>query len=248
MIITIIGELCHDIFVYGEVKRMCPEAPVPLITPVTTKSNLGMSGNVRQNLWSINPKLQIGLIHQQKEIKKTRYVDYKSNHLFLRIDEGEDYLDKLTLTEDILKQILESDIVIVSDYNKGFIDDETLISIGNRSKLSILDTKRIINQSIVDSYDFIKVNEMEYQKNKKVLMNNLNKTILTMGMKGAIHNGKEYPSPEQKYTVDVSGAGDTFTASFILKYRETNNIDESIIYANLMSSIVVSKRGVSTPY
>jgi sugar/nucleoside kinase (ribokinase family) len=66
-------------------------------------------------------------------------------------------------------------------------------------------------------------------------------------MKGAKHNDIEYPSPSPKQTMDVSGAGDTFTASFIMKYYQTKNIDESIIFANLMSSIVVSKRGVTTP-
>jgi sugar/nucleoside kinase (ribokinase family) len=48
-------------------------------------------------------------------------------------------------------------------------------------------------------------------------------------------------------TIDVSGAGDTFTASFILKYYETKNVKDSIIFANEMSSKVVSKRGVTTP-
>jgi len=45
----------------------------------------------------------------------------------------------------------------------------------------------------------------------------------------------------------VSGAGDTFTASFILEYFKTKDIEKSIIYANLKSSIVVSKRGVALP-
>jgi sugar/nucleoside kinase (ribokinase family) len=56
-----------------------------------------------------------------------------------------------------------------------------------------------------------------------------------------------YPSPDPKETIDVSGAGDTFTASFTLNYLKTKNVEESIIYANKMSSIVVSKRGVATP-
>ena len=50
-----------------------------------------------------------------------------------------------------------------------------------------------------------------------------------------------------KETIDVSGAGDTFTASFTLKYLETKDVSESIIFANKMASIVVSKRGVTTP-
>jgi sugar/nucleoside kinase (ribokinase family) len=56
-----------------------------------------------------------------------------------------------------------------------------------------------------------------------------------------------YPSPDPRETIDVSGAGDTFTASFTVKYLETKNIEKSIIYANEMASIVVQKRGVSVP-
>ena len=51
---------------------------------------------------------------------------------------------------------------------------------------------------------------------------------------------------EQIETTDVSGAGDTFVAAFAYKYLKTKNIAESIIYANLCASIVVTKKGVST--
>ena len=48
-------------------------------------------------------------------------------------------------------------------------------------------------------------------------------------------------------TIDVSGAGDTFTAAFIVKYFQTKDIPLSIKFANEKSSDVVSKRGVVTP-
>jgi sugar/nucleoside kinase (ribokinase family) len=70
---------------------------------------------------------------------------------------------------------------------------------------------------------------------------------VTLGSKGAKYIDTVYPSPDPKETIDVSGAGDTFTASFTLNYLKTKNVEESIIYANKMSSIVVSKRGVATP-
>ena len=73
MTITIIGELCHDTFVYGEVVRLCPEAPVPVLTNIKTENNFGMAGNVKRNLLSFNSSLQINLIHQKRSIKKTRY-------------------------------------------------------------------------------------------------------------------------------------------------------------------------------
>jgi D-beta-D-heptose 7-phosphate kinase/D-beta-D-heptose 1-phosphate adenosyltransferase len=247
MQITIIGELCRDIFKYGNVTRLCPEAPVPILTDVYKEINWGMAGNVQENLLAHNPELNINLIHQKNTIKKTRYLDEKTNHMFLRVDEGEDDIDSLVLTPKIIEEISESDLVIVSDYNKGFLNDETLIQIGQLSKLSVIDTKKIITKRLIDSFTFIKLNEHEYQRNKFVSDKNKDKFIITLGMNGAKHNDVIYPSPSPKQTIDVSGAGDTFTAFFSLKYSETKNISESITFANQMASIVVSKRGVATP-
>jgi bifunctional ADP-heptose synthase (sugar kinase/adenylyltransferase) len=247
MVITIIGELCRDIFNYGNVTRLCPEAPVPVLTEVYTETNFGMAGNVRENLWAHDSSLKISLIHQINPITKTRYIDDKTNYMFLRVDEGEDETDKLVLTPEKIEDISESDLVIVSDYNKGFLDEEVLIQIGKLSKLSIIDTKKTISNDLINSFTFIKLNEHEYQKNKNISDKNKNKFIITLGMNGAKHDDIVFLSPHPKQTIDVSGAGDTFTAFFSLKYYETKNISESIKFANQMASIVVSKRGVTTP-
>jgi len=247
MQITIIGELCHDVFIYGDVKRLCPEAPVPILTDIVTESNLGMAGNVKENLKAHDPSLKISLIHQTNSITKTRYIDHKTNHMFLRVDEGEDNIDSLILTSEIIEEISKSDLVIVSDYNKGFLNDETLIQIGKLSKLSVIDTKKIITKRLIESFTFMKLNEHEYQRNKFISDKNKDKLIITLGMHGAKHDDIVYLSPSPKQTIDVSGAGDTFTAFFSLKYYETKNISESIKFANQMASIVVSKRGVATP-
>lgn len=247
MIITVIGELCRDVFKYGNVTRLCPEAPVPVLTDVYKELNWGMAGNVQENLLAHNPELNINLIHQKNLIKKTRYIDDKTNHMFLRVDEGENEVDTLILTPEMVQTITESDLVIVSDYNKGFLTEEVLIQIGKLSKLSIIDTKKTISKDLIDSFTFIKLNEHEYQRNKHISDKNKDKFIITLGMNGAKHNDIIFPSPSPKQTIDVSGAGDTFTAFFSLKYFETKNITESITFANQMASIVVSKRGVATP-
>jgi bifunctional ADP-heptose synthase (sugar kinase/adenylyltransferase) len=247
MVITIIGELCRDVFKYGNVTRLCPEAPVPVLTDVYKELNWGMAGNVKENLLAHNPELNINLIHQKNLIKKTRYIDDKTNHMFLRVDEGENEVDTLILTPETVQTITESDLVIVSDYNKGFLDEEILIQIGKLSKLSIIDTKKTISKDLIDSFSFIKLNEHEYERNKNISDKNKDKFIITLGMNGAKHNDTIFPSPSPKQTIDVSGAGDTFTAFFSLKYFETKNIVESITFANQMASIVVSKRGVTTP-
>ena len=84
--ILVIGELCVDRFVYGNVNRLSPEAPVPVLNPVETIENKGMAGNVVENLKSLMDDVEILHWHQHEKIVKTRYVDKKSNHMFIRVD------------------------------------------------------------------------------------------------------------------------------------------------------------------
>ena len=248
MKITVIGEFCTDIFVYGETKRLSPEAPVPVFNPLYIERNFGMAGNVVENLKSLDQHITIKHIYQLQPIKKTRYVDDKSNHMFIRVDEGEETITPLELTDSVVDEIKNSDAIIVSDYNKGFLNEKLLLEIAYHSRFIVMDTKKQISPDLVSNFNFIKLNEHEYLNfSDDVKKLYPNKLIVTLGSKGAKYMDNIYPSPDPRETIDVSGAGDTFTASFTVKYLETKNIEESIIYANEMSSIVVQKRGVSVP-
>ena len=87
--ILVIGELCVDRFVYCEIKRLCPEAPVPVLNPIQTTTNNGMAGNVVENLKTLLPEGDIVHWYQHNKIEKTRYVEKKSNQMITRVDEGE---------------------------------------------------------------------------------------------------------------------------------------------------------------
>ena len=50
MTILIVGDSCIDEFIYGNIFRMSPEAPVPVFQPIKKTSNGGMSKNVYNNL------------------------------------------------------------------------------------------------------------------------------------------------------------------------------------------------------
>ena len=204
-----------------------------------------MSGNVVDNLLAMDGQLNIFHWHQTEQIIKTRIVDIKTNHMFIRIDEGEENIEALELTKDKLNEIKKLDITVVSDYNKGFLNENTLLNIAKFSKLSILDSKRKISKHIIDAFTFVKLNENEFLANKNI--HNCNNILVTLGERGAMFNKQIYESPNPQQTIDVSGAGDTFTASFILQFFKTKNIISSIKFANKMSSIVVSKKGVATP-
>lgn len=246
MKIIVIGESCKDVFVYGDCNRLSPEAPVPVMIPRVVKENLGMSGNVVKNLEALDSNIEIIHWFQEEIITKTRYVDKKSNHMFLRVDEGENMINEFKLDDWKKNEIESADAIIVSDYDKGFLTDDVLEKITFDSKFSIIDSKRKMGSNLITSFDFVKLNESEFLS-CNVNSHHLKKILITLGSNGAKYIDKIYPSPDPKETIDVSGAGDTFTASFTFKYLQTKNVEESIIFANKMSSIVVSKRGVATP-
>ena len=247
--ILIIGELCTDVYVYGDVNRLSPEAPIPVINPIRYVKNSGMAGNVYQNVLSLVKNSEVLHWSQSESITKTRYVHEKSNQMLLRVDEGESKpVDPLTfLSPDMLQTIRESDLIVISDYNKGYLTEEMIIRISKEAKLSLLDTKKKLNSNTIENITFVKLNEIESKHNQELVENHPEKFILTLGSKGAKYKDKIYPSNKPQETIDVSGAGDSFIASFGLMYLKTSDIDQSIEFANDVCSDVVNKRGVSLP-
>ena len=242
--VLVIGEICVDQFVYCEAKRLSPEAPVPVLNPVKTVKNQGMAGNTLANVKALAPDYYTMSLGQNEPITKTRYVEEKSNHMFLRLDEGETTITPFKWTMDIDVLIGQSDIVIVSDYNKGFLSDGDLKEIARKSKLSILDSKRKLTNELISGFTFVKLNESERLNNPNLTSDNI---ITTLGKKGAEYKNILFESPNPQDTIDVSGAGDTFTAAFIVKYHQLKDERAAIKFANRKAAEVVAKRGVVVP-
>lgn len=150
--VLIIGDAMVDTYIYGEVERVSPEAPVPVITPSRTKQYLGGAGNVARNAAALGAKVSVfftvgkdrdGSILEQKlhewninceylfrddsidTINKTRVIG--NNQQIVRVD----YNDRYNLTEEITQiaflklseAISKADIIVISDYGKGTCSD-----------------------------------------------------------------------------------------------------------------------------
>lgn len=244
MNILVIGESCTDRFIYGEVNRLSPEAPVPVFSPIETTQNPGMAGNVVANIKALEPGYKVIHLAQEESIYKTRYVDIKTNHMFIRVDEGENNLTPFKWTPLMDVHLGQADVVIVSDYNKGFLHSTFLQAIAKKAKLSILDSKRKLTSDVIKDFTFVKLNETEHKNNPDLSHPGL---IITLGSRGAWYDGKVIPQPNPQQTIDVSGAGDTFVAAFILEYSKSKDAKNAIVHANEAAAKVVSKRGVATP-
>ena len=242
--VLVIGDSCEDKFTYGSSSRLCPDTPAPVFLPNRDQINAGMAGNVYENLKSLGFKCD--LITNSEKIIKQRYVDEKTNHTFLRVDTG-DTVPQIKFNPSAIQKQNYSAIVI-ADYGKGFLTELDISLLCQLNKTVFLDTKKAIGPWC-KAASFIKINSPEFEafKNNLNLKDWIEKLIVTLGDRGCMFlkdTGFNYYPVDKVDVFDLSGAGDTFHASFVAKYLETTDIDVSIKYANLCASEVVQKRGV----
>ena len=250
MKVLIIGDSCKDVFVYGYIDRLTPEAPVPVFNPNRELSNDGMAKNVANNVEALG--CTIYTITNPNSIKKVRYVDEKSKQLVLRVDEH-DYCDRVAVELpkgnkckiDLIGEI-EVGAIIISDYCKGFLHEDDIEYIVKNNINVFVDTKKKLGNWIND-VDYLKINSSEYESNKKFFKDNdiMDKTIVTKGNEGCLFQGRIYPT-EDVLVKDISGAGDTFIAGLVVEYLKSNDIKKAIDFAQECTKIVVQKHGVST--
>ena len=241
MKILVIGDSCVDEFIYCDIERICPEAPVPVLKPIKSSGNGGMADNVVENLKSLGAEVDI--ITNDQIIQKTRYIDNRSGQMVMRVDEH----DKCERFKGPYETV-DYDAIIISDYCKGFLTEQDIEAFAERAKCPVfLDTKKQLGKWCED-IDFIKINEFEHKKNFERLPNYpfiLNKMIVTIGSKGCKYKDEIYPVPEVSVK-DVSGAGDTFLAALVVAYLKDYDIKKAITFANECATKVVQKRGVAT--
>lgn len=152
--ITIIGDVMLDKYVHGNVNKISPEAPIPVINVEKEFYEPGGAANVASNVSSMGGKVSLfGFVGQDpnaeilKKILQEKKIDFyfdnsskttlktriiarsqQSDQQLIRIDDEETNkkLFSQETLEKIKKSISESDIVIVSDYSKGAITKELM--------------------------------------------------------------------------------------------------------------------------
>lgn len=203
-----------------------------------------MAANVNANLYQLGLKVEF-ITHTEKIIK-TRIVDEKSNQQLLRID----YDPHVALWNGKTKLPLnEYDLIVISDYNKGFLDYTAIEQIIKDSKCwVIIDTKKNDLRRFNSDRVIVKINEREYNN----AVSQPKHLIVTRGDKGTIYYyNRKQTGPvfqvQKKDVLDVCGAGDTFLASFVAMFIFTKDINDAIMFANKASSITVQHLGNYTP-
>ena len=163
--VLIIGDSMIDAYLWGEVNRTSPEAPVPIVEIKKHENRLGGAANVALNLKALgaNPILcsvigtgERGFLflklmkesnlstegilstNKRKTTIKTRVI--AENKHQLRIDEEE--TSPIEQVEEFLKLTIslinDIDVIILQDYNKGVLTSEIIEKvIGSANKKGI---------------------------------------------------------------------------------------------------------------
>jgi len=152
--VLVVGDVMVDRFVYGEVKRISPEAPVPVIEITREVVSLGGAGNVIRNLFALGTRpvlvsaigcdatgekvkdlianltgveADLHMSAARKTTEKTRYFSADGHHM-LRADR--EIIEPLTSEDEdallsaVRRQINKSSVLVLSDYGKGVVTDK----------------------------------------------------------------------------------------------------------------------------
>ena len=166
--VIVAGDILLDRYFKGEVSRISPEAPVPVLLVNNKENRLGGAANVALNLsgWGIKPQL-FGVIGKDREgttirqlIKQSNIKDnltvttksitttklrVVSSQQLLRLDFEDDLsAEAERMNKSLLKKLRFADLLILSDYNKGSLSDiEPIIAAAKKQGIFvIIDPKR----------------------------------------------------------------------------------------------------------
>jgi D-beta-D-heptose 7-phosphate kinase/D-beta-D-heptose 1-phosphate adenosyltransferase len=226
MKVLVLGDVIIDKYIYGTSTRISPEAPVPVITYIEEKETRGGAGLVYENLKSLG--VDVDMFETQGQVSvKTRIIC--DGHYITRIDD-----DAQANGTEVLKQVQETnfsqyDYVVLSDYNKGVLDEarEIIKHINTFNCKIIVDPKE--NQWFYEGAWLVKPNYSEFES---LEFDNWQGNIITTNAGEevvATIDGKRYEVPVDNLEVaDVTGAGDCFLASFVYALTKGYDCEKAI--------------------
>ena len=227
--ILVIGDSMIDSYLFGEINRTSPEAPVPVVETKKHESRLGGAANVALNLKSLGAtpilcsaigddkegKLFIELMRKEdlttegmiiSKIKrttlKTRVIANDKHQLRIDEEDSSPIDNEIELIDLIKKLIYNIDVVVLQDYNKGVLTSNVInevIKIANNNNIP----------SIVDPK---KDNFFNY-KNCTIFKPNLAEIKIGMNINDELRNLKDLNNVTTKLRLQLNSDAVLLTLS-----------------------------------
>jgi D-beta-D-heptose 7-phosphate kinase / D-beta-D-heptose 1-phosphate adenosyltransferase len=296
--VLVLGDAILDEYLVGDCSRISPEAPVPVLKVSTSRRVLGGAANTAANVVSLGGHatlialvgkddggvamkrraVEVGIDllpvdHGLPTLRKTRVVG--QHQQIVRLD----YEDIKPCSDEVNAEILalvdahvdDCDIVVISDYAKGFLSaalTQAIIKRAHDAQKDVIVDPRPQHREFYKGCDYLTPNWKESRALlrfgdaeptadeiatvQRALSNELGThVVLTLGAHGISfysRSGDEvFAMPTMAREVfDVSGAGDTVVAAFALARAAGADHAAAVTLANKAASVVVGKFGTAT--
>ena len=290
--IIIVGDLMLDSYWKGSVSRVSPEAPVQVVHIGNKEDRAGGAGNVALNAANLGAKchligfvgndsvakrleliLKENQVHYNllkvdgfKTINKLRILSQSQQLIRLDFEDNFSNIDKKLLLDSFKEQLKFTDIVILSDYGKGTLNDIQMLIKASKlaNKKVIIDPKgkdfnrykgaSIITPNLAEfeaivgkCYSEKVIEEQGFELLKSL---ELDAILITRGEHGMtlLEKGKiPYHLPTfAREVFDVTGAGDTVVSTLSIALASGLNLINAAKLANIAAGLVVAKVGTAT--
>lgn len=296
--IGVIGDVMLDTYWWGNVERISPEAPVPVVAVKKKEQRIGGAGNVALNAAALGTFVSVisitgsddegdqllsllqdnnintdNIIQSDKRITTNKIRIISRNQHMMRLDAeivsalNENEEEKLIGAFTDYAEKIKPHLVILEDYNKGVLTENTIkkiISICKKNNiLTAVDPKRK-NFFAYSNADIFKPNLKEAKEALNIIGDEVSEKILgeihdamyenmhheisliTLSEKGIFYKSgsdRAIIPTHIRSVADVSGAGDTVIAVASVVYAASKNIKLMAEIANIAGGLVCEEVG-----
>ncbi len=289
--VMVVGDVMLDRYWTGPTARISPEAPVPVVRINNDEDRPGGAANVALNIASLGGQVTLTGITGDDEVADsldthlsamdvicrfsrsedvptiTKLRVMSRNQQLLRLDFEESFseIDKSELNSIVENNLLQHDVLVLSDYDKGTLSNvPDLVSLARNHNIPVVVDPKGHDFSKYRGATLITPNLSEFEavvgeckdeadlvaKGKALLIElELEALLVTRSEHGMtlIRQDEELHIPTQAQEVyDVTGAGDTVIATLSLAIAAGSSFAEASALANVAAGIVVGKIGTST--
>ena len=241
MKVLVFGDVIVDKYIYGTSTRISPEAPVPVVTFQEEKESLGGAGLVYENLKSLGVDATLLQTEQPRSVKTRIICD---GHYITRIDDDKDADSNAVLANVLRSDFSQWDYVVLSDYDKGVLDNakQIIAHINSQGPKVIVDPKRYAHD--YEGAWLVKPNNSEYTKFEfDEWQGNIITTDAGHSVSATIDNIQYTVPVEQVEVSDVTGAGDCFLAAFVYALTKDYSHQKCLEIAVSASTLSVKHQG-----
>jgi bifunctional ADP-heptose synthase (sugar kinase/adenylyltransferase) len=238
--VAVWGDAITDVYAYGDVYRLSPEAPVPILLNPQWTTARGGADNVAAHLKALGYEVTLYALEPRPE--KIRYCTRDGHHLLrMDLEKPPNPEAQKRLWRQVAATLGHHDALVVSDYHKGSVCDFGSANsdwpLTRLPEFTVADVKR-------DDWRFrgFTAVKMNHHDRHQPPVSGWLLNIQTRGEEGCTVNGVAYPGvPVQ--VGDVTGAGDTFTAWLAHGLLQGWTTEQIATRCNQAAALAVQQRG-----